>query len=419
MQKYIAGLVGSLLLGPACVMSAETAVVVEAPQTLSTDGAIAFELLYRADLVSNVAGGLKRGKTALGQLDVKFDFDLNKLIGWDRVSLGFHGIANHGGKPNSRYVGSSQGVNNIEVDTPAAKIFQAWIQKQWLDDKLSVRFGLYDLNSEFYVSHSSGIFLHPSSGIGPEFSQTGLNGPSIFPTTSVGLRARYRPTPETYLQAVVLDGVPGDPNNPRGTHIQFNKGDGTLRVVEAGYLPQQSKKTQQLILKAGKYAVGAWSYTARFADLTEVDVAGDPMMRKGNSGFYVLGEQMLYRGERIPDSHACGFIRYGKANADFNPLSSYFQTGLVFTGMIPGRIEDQFALAYSRAHTGRKYRVAALNAGQQTTLHESVWEVTYRASLTPWLTIQPNFQYVINPGADAQIKNATVLGVRFELAMGQ
>ena len=418
MQKYIAGLVGSLLLGPAYVMSAETAVV-EAPQTLSTDGAIAFELLYRADLISNVAGGLKQGTTALGQLDVKFDFDLDKLIGWDGVSLGLHGIANHGGKPNARYVGSSQGVNNIEVDTNTAKILQAWIQKQWMDDKMSVLFGLYDLNSEFYVSPSSGIFLHPSPGIGAEFSQTGLNGPSIFPTTSVGLRARYRPTPETYVQAVVLDGVPGDPNNPRGTHIQFNKGDGTLRVVEAGYLPQQSKKTQQPMLKASKYAVGAWSYTARFADLTEVDVAGDPMMRKGNSGFYVLGEQMLYRGKRIPDSHTYGFIRYGKANADFNPLSSYFQTGLVFTGMIPGRIEDQFALAYSRAHTGGKYRVAAFNAGQQTTLHESVWEATYRASLTPWLTIQPNFQYVINPGADAQIKNATVLGVRFELAVGQ
>lgn len=81
MQKYIAGLVGSLLLGPAYVMSAETAGV-EAPQTLSTEGPIAFELLYRADVISNVAGGLKRGTTALGQIDVKFDFDLDKLVGW-------------------------------------------------------------------------------------------------------------------------------------------------------------------------------------------------------------------------------------------------------------------------------------------------------------------------------------------------
>ena len=37
-------------------------------------------------------------------------------------------------------------------------------------------------------------------------------------------------------------------------------------------------------------------------------------------------------------------------------------------------------------------------------------------TLTSWLVVQPNIQYVINPGADAQIKDATVLGVRFELS---
>jgi porin len=37
--------------------------------------------------------------------------------------------------------------------------------------------------------------------------------------------------------------------------------------------------------------------------------------------------------------------------------------------------------------------------------------------VAPWLSVQPNIQYVINPGADAQIKNATVLGVRFEMSV--
>jgi porin len=34
-----------------------------------------------------------------------------------------------------------------------------------------------------------------------------------------------------------------------------------------------------------------------------------------------------------------------------------------------------------------------------------------------WLAVQPTIQYVINPGTDAGIKNATVLGIRFEFAM--
>jgi porin len=404
--------VGTLLMVPACVMGADA---VEAQQTHAADEGITFGLLYRADVISNVSGGLDQGTTALGHLDVKFDFDLDALMGWSGVSMGLHGIASHGGKPNANQVGSSQGVDNIEVDTNTAKLFQAWIQKQFLDEKVSVLLGLYDLNSEFYVSHSTGIFLHPSPGIGSELAQTGLNGPSVFPTSSVGLRVSFLPTPETYVQAVVLDGVPGDPDNPRGTHVQFNDGDGTLRVVEAGYIPGKSNDGDPVL--TDKYAVGVWSYTSRFEDLAEVDAGDDPLMCKGNEGFYVLAERTLYRGTRNRDSHADGFIRYGRANPDFNQLSSYFQTGLVFSGMVPGREDDQFALSFSTARTGDKYRQAVLDAGQEATRHESVWEATYRAPMTPWMVVQPNIQYVINPGTDAQIKNATVLGVRFELSM--
>lgn len=412
-KKLVALSVGTLLMTPACVMGADA--TVEAQQTHAADDGITFGLLYRADVFSNVSGGLEQGTTALGNLDVKFDIDLDTLLGWSGVSMGLHGIASHGGKPNANHVGSSQGVDNIEVDTNTAKLFQAWIQKQWLNDKFSALLGLYDLNSEFYVSHSTGIFLHPSPGIGSEFAQTGLNGPSVFPTSSVALRLSYRPTSETYVQAVVLDGVPGDPDNPRGTHIQFNDGDGTLRVVEAGYIPGQALEGEQTgAAPTEKYAIGAWSYTARFADLVEVDGGGDPLMRKGNEGFYVLAERTLYRCTRNPDGHADGFIRYGRANDDFNQLSSYFQAGLVFSGMVASRSEDQFAVSYSTARTGDKYRQAALDAGQEPTHHESVWEATYRAQMTPWLIVQPNIQYVIHPGTDAQIKNATVLGVRFE-----
>lgn len=377
-----------------------------------------FSVLYRADVMATLSGGLKRGTTALGNLDVKADLDLDRLIGWQGVSVGLHGIASHGGKPNDNHVGSSQGVDNIEVGTNTAKLFQAWVQKSWGDDRASLLVGLYDLNSEFYVSHSTGIFLHPSPGIGSELAQTGVNGPSVFPTSSVALRARYRPTSETYLQAVVLDGVPGDPDNPRGTHVQFNEGDGTLRVVEVGYIPDKSEEWGQSGMSpTDKYAVGAWGYTARFEDLVEVDGGGDPLMRKGNSGFYVLAERTLYRKKQDIGKHVDGFIRYGRANADFNQFSSYFQTGLVFTGMVPGRGDDQFAFSYSMARTGDKYRLAAFNAGQDATSHESVWEATYRAQVTPWLVVQPNIQHVINPGSDALIKSATVVGVRFEMAM--
>ena len=69
--------------------------------------------------------------------------------------------------------------------------------------------GLYDLNTEFDALESAGLFLNSSQGIGPEFAQSGLNGPSIFPTTTLGLRAKWAPGSRFYLESVVLNGLAG------------------------------------------------------------------------------------------------------------------------------------------------------------------------------------------------------------------
>jgi porin len=108
---YAAILGGGFFLFPAAILAAE-----QTPdaQSIFSDGSVAFSLLYRADVMANVSGGLKQRTTALGNLDIKLDFDLDKLLGWDGTSIGLHGIASHGGKPNANHVGSSQGIDNIE-----------------------------------------------------------------------------------------------------------------------------------------------------------------------------------------------------------------------------------------------------------------------------------------------------------------
>ena len=49
-----------------------------------------------------------------------------------------------------------------------------------------------------------------------------------------------------------------------------------------------------------------------------------------------------------------------------------------------------------------------------------VLELTYHAKITPWLTVQPDFQYVIHPGGNVPqpdnptqaLKDAAVFGLR-------
>ena len=45
---------------------------------------------------------------------------------------------------------------------------------------------------------------------------------------------------------------------------------------------------------------------------------------------------------------------------------------------------------------------------------ETAIEFTYRAEICPWLILQPDVQYIINPSMDPSLKNALQIGVRLE-----
>ncbi len=54
-------------------------------------------------------------------------------------------------------------------------------------------------------------------------------------------------------------------------------------------------------------------------------------------------------------------------------------------------------------------------AGSATDARETTLELTWRLPVADWLTLQPDLQYVINPGFDASLDDAFVVGLRFEL----
>jgi porin len=139
--------------------AAETAgVVAEAPawpeSTLSGDwggarqklydSGIQTDLLYTADFLHNYTGGLKTGGTYVGHVDLIVQIDGQKLIGWEGGSAYLQVISNGGGRFNRNYVGSLMGVDNFEAPVNRTGIFRAWLQQSFLDDKASLRVGLYD-----------------------------------------------------------------------------------------------------------------------------------------------------------------------------------------------------------------------------------------------------------------------------------
>ena len=369
---------------------------------------INLDFTHRSDVIRNAQGGVATGTKWLFYTDARLRFDLGKLWGWDGWTAYGQYHSELGGKPNSQKVGGFIGVDNIEVKTNTAQFSQLWLEKTAMDERLSVLLGLYALDAEFYVTDSSSVFMHPAMGMNISFGQTGKYGPAIFPMTAFGTRLRYRSADKAnYLQLAVLDGVPGDPANPRGTHVKFAKGDGIVAMAEFGHLGELPDNAARLI---NKTAFGAWGYSANVEELGSFPAGSKPPRRR-NFGWYVLHERTLMAEAGHPGQGLAGFIRLGTAQADVNQSDWSVNAGLSYTGLFDGRDDDIAGIGMTYAHTSKKYR--ELN---QANGNEAVIEATYRMQVRPWLAVQPLLQYINHPNMDKKLQSAWVVGTRFEVA---
>lgn len=366
---------------------------------------VTVELTHKSDLLANISGGASHGSAWLANSEIAVNMDMDKLAGWNATTAFFQYHIQHGAKSIDNYTGSFAGVDNIESDTNAGQFFQAWLQKNSANDSLSVLAGLYAIDSEFHVTDTSGLFLQPPYGMSAEMAQArpNGNGPPVFPMGALGVRVKYSGS-DCYLQAALTDGVPGNPNNPQGTQIRLDNGDGTLAVVEIGFTPRVKKGHYN------KTALGLWRYTARANDLADFNALGNPL-RRIDRGAYILAERTLSAEQNDSTQGLSGFIRFGVANKDIHQVDWSASLGLNYQGLIDGRDNDKAGIATTASHASNKYRM--LNAGESS---ETVIEMTYRAQLQSWLAVQPLLQYIFNPNMNAALQDAWVTGVRLEVA---
>lgn len=352
---------------------------------------------YTADLAGTVSGGLAKRGRMLDDLQVFGDLDLDKAVGWKGASAHFELLNNSGAMPNDD-AGTLQGVDNIEVTRQRARLFEAWVE-QGFGDKASIRAGLYDLNSEFYANDSAGLLLAPAFGIGSELAATGPNGPSIFPSTALAVRVRWTPNEHVYAQAAALNANAGVLGDPGGVRTSFD--NGLLLIAEAGWQGR------------GKVAFGTWRYTDKQDDIRFLAPSGDPAPATAQ-GAYVLLERHLTGDVDVRKTTA--FARLGVSDGDTTAFRGGWQAGVLVEHVFESRPDSAFSIGVNQVFLSGKYRDNAIDAGLGLRRSESAIEVTYSDKIGP-VTIQPDLQYVKDPGADAGVGHALVailrVGVEF------
>lgn len=91
--------------------------------------------------------------------------------------------------------------------------------------------------------------------------------------------------------------------------------------------------------------------------------------------------------------------------------------GMRIRGPLAGRLGDSLAIGWTHSRLASKWRSAQRVAGTATANSEDAFEITWRIALTPWLALQPDIQYIRNPGGTSGPSNARLIGARLELAL--
>lgn len=341
---------------------------------------------YTSDVFVNVSGGLRRDSALLGKLDLHLNvnggqFGLGHVEGF--VDLQYV----HGGALSDDIVGDAQVVSNIEA-VSAIRPLEAWVQFP-LADPLSIKMGLIDLNGDFDVQTVGAYFINSSHGIGPEFSQSGLNGPSIFPTTAGAVVFRLEQG-NWKTRLGLFDAVAGDPDCPRRTRIGFPGDRGLLAVGEL----------ERRLGDGSAVKLGVWGYSTHFDAIGEFEEDGSSRSIRGNKGAYVTIEGRL---AETASGAVDGWLRLGIANSQINPMSTAIGGGLTF-----GTDKRRIGLAIARARLGGP----AARLESDAAAAETNFELTYAHAITSSVTLQPDIQYVVNPGWRRDVRNALVFGVR-------
>ncbi|QLC23912.1 carbohydrate porin [Parasphingopyxis algicola] len=345
---------------------------------------------YIGDFWTVLDGAEDNGLVYLENADAAIELNLEQVMGWDGSTLFVRGLYNNSNSI-SQIAGDAQVISNIETGVNAIRLYEAWVEQR-IGDRVSVKLGLYDLNSEFDVLDSAGLFINSAHGIGSVIGLSGENGPSIFPVTSLAARISFEPADGWAIRGAVLDGVPGDPDNPDSTVIELEDGDGALIVAEV-----------EAPLPRGKVLLGYWRYTAQFETF-------DGLTGTGNDGWYVRAESQLYRDPANAGRVLTGFGRLGWGDGRYNAFHRFAGAGLTLSSPFVGRPEDEFGVAIAAAFPSDDFESVTENNSTEVNV-----ELTYSAQVTDWLRIQPDIQWIFNPSADPAADDVVAAGLRFEL----
>ena len=353
---------------------------------------------YTTALLGNPVGGQQQGFEYSGDLDLGVAIDLERL--WGLPGLVFTAS----GSWRSGRDLSTQAIGNIftaaqTVGGTTIRLHNLHLEQSLFDDQLSLLVGRMGMGDEFLTSPLYENFVQAAFNANVFSITANLPSFTSHPGATWGLRTRaelnenwYVMAGAYYSDASLLD------NETHGVDFSFRDDAGVTLIGQIGYRFHQGPQASGL---PGNYAIGGYYDSGSFSDFSR----SQQKETNGNYTLYLMMDQMIYREDGPhSDQGLTPFLTAAFApEQDRNTFPYFFSVGLIYQGLLPGRDSDVAALGLAYGSFSKHLRNQDF---------EMVLELNYAIALTPWLTVQPAVQYIMNPAGLDDIPDAVVVGAQ-------
>ncbi len=327
-------------------------------------------------------GGAGSGERGFGLIDLGLDFTLS-----DKLEGHIGGFLFGGDRDVDGFTGDFGVFSNTLTET-RYNVFTAWLQHSFKDSH--IRIGQLATDENFFVSENGALFLNSNFGALPTVSAN-VAAP-IFSVGSAGIEYRHE-FEKGYFQLGAYAGNPGPGDrDDHGFNWDGGGDDGYFYIAERGW-SLNIRSTNQTEIK-----IGAFFHSGRFSSFE------DESQSNGNTAFYSVIDHPLSESVGL-------FGRVGLSpKSEINVVSSYFDVGFNWQGVLSGRPQDVFGIAYSSSSFARDFRNSIVASDNRSLANERVLEATYLVEFSEGWQVQPSLQYIFNPINAAE--DALVAGVR-------
>jgi len=399
-------------------------------------------LLDNTNEFSGAISGAHKGSSNAGQYALETDIDWQKLAGLrgfstHSVVVGRYGIPasrmfGDNLNPSSEIYGSG---GNVVVH-----LVYAYGEETVAGGRVDVAAGWIPLLNDFSASPLYCNFMNNAFCGNPKASSDNSSH-SSYPDAGWAIRARVRPTQDTYIQSGIYFSQANiyQPTEGYRSGFRFDAAQisGEAFPIEIGWEPAFGP--QHL---PGHYKIGfAYDNNEHADDYFDVNGSAraqtglDARQRKGASSEWVLVDQMLLRHGAGDTNGLIALAGFYHNDPSTSTREDEYEIGLIDHGFWKARPKDGIAVAFSYTKVsgvlasteelqqelgmpitgtgGQFYDDSA--PGVQT--HTMTIEADYQIHVMRGVTFAPDFQYFIRPNAQGNLPNAAMLGFKSHIEL--